>query len=472
MSNLAKTPVKIDSWVWANPLLGLLFVMIHPAGIVGWFLLNLTLLQMVFLIMIIPHELGHAVTARFMGMSVLKIILGYGRILFTFRFLGLLWEIKRLPSAGFTLFSGTSTHYYRFKLFLIILFGPFTNGLLILLALQFPQDIFLSNIPGTYLYPGIAFYMANGLMMLFNLYPSKVKTEEGYVLSDGLQLLSIPWMSKQEVDQKIALSYCLNGQDWEHRGNHEKALESFNQAIQKDPLCVAGFEGRGRVHRARKHYLEAIEDCNQVIQLAPQNALAYFFRGMTYFNWSQQELSKLQSAIQDFSQAIALDSQVEAFYYFRAASYSYLGDEINAIADFSEVIQLNPSADAYYNRGVIYYHSQNYPLALMDLDRSLVLEGNNVAAYYNRGNAKYVLEDELGACEDYKIASSLEVKGSAINAQDEHGFYARGVAHSHLKSWDQAKQAFQITESLCLEHGNRKLLQLTQDKLKKIENLS
>lgn len=470
MNNLARTPTTPDPWVWVSPLIGLLLVIINPSGFAGWLLLNLTLLQVVFLVMIIPHELGHAVTACLMGMSVLKIIIGQGRVLFTVRFLGLLWEIKRFPSIGFTLFSGTSTHYYRLKLFLIVLSGPFTNGLLILFALQFPLAISLRNIPGTYLYPGIAFYMANALMMIFNLYPAKVKTEDREVLTDGLQLLSIPWMSKQAIYQQIALAYCLNGQDWERRGNYDKALESFNQAIQKDPLCIAGFEGRGRVYRATKNYPEAIADCNAVIQRAPDNAAAYFFRGVTYFNWSQQEPSNLQNAIQDFSQAIQLDPKVEPFYYFRAASYSYLGDEINAIADFSEVIQLNPSTNAYYNRGVIYYQSQHYQWALADFDQALKLDSNNVAAYYNRGNTKYELKNELGAVEDYKIATSLESAGYVIHAQDEHGFYARGLAYIHLKSWDKARHDFQQTEALCLDHGNRQLLQHTQNQLKKVEN--
>ena len=270
MNNLSKAILQKYYWRWIYVSAGLALVFVkQPFSWIGWALLNLYLFEVIAVLMTIPHELGHAIAARLMGMKVIKIIIGSGRTLFT------LWEFKQFFTGGTTLFLGKSTHLYRLKNFLIILSGSLTNFLLILLALQFPQEVFLKNLLGVHLFPGIIFYLVNALIVLNNLFPYYIKIDGKKVSSDGLQLLTIPFLSKQEIARKVALSYVFDGENWERRGNHEQAIENFNEAIQRDSACIQAYESRGNAYQAISAYQKAVDNFNQLLEVDPHNAMSY-----------------------------------------------------------------------------------------------------------------------------------------------------------------------------------------------------
>ncbi|MEH1883875.1 tetratricopeptide repeat protein [Nostoc sp.] len=469
MSNFFGAISKFDYWLWICAIVGLVFVVVQPSYWLGWVFLNMFLYQLIAILIIIPHELGHAIATRFVGMKVIKIIIGSGRTLFTLQLLGILWEIKRFPTGGMTLISVKSTHFYRLKIFLITLCGPLSNFLLIFIALQLPQKVILNNPLGIYLYPGIIFYMVNTTMIVINLFPDYKYVDNIKIPSDGLQLLTLPFLSKEEIAQRVALSYVLDGLDWEHRGNYQQAIESFSEAILKNPTCVQAYQRLGNAYQAISDYQKAVDNFNQAIKLEPQNATSYFFRGFAYYHWQKIDSTKLQNVIEDISQAIHIEPKIEFFYYIRGASYSYIGDEVQAIEDFTKVIKLNSSTNSYYNRGVIYYQQNSYQDALEDFDRAINIDNKNISAYYGRGNVKYELQDKSGAFQDYDKAKSLS-SSETIIPKDEHGFYARGIACVRLRNKIGAMKNFQIAEALCLEHGNAKLLQQIREEVKKISD--
>jgi tetratricopeptide (TPR) repeat protein len=469
MGNFFGAISKSDYWPCICALVGLVFVVVQPSYWLGWVFLNIFLYQLISVLIIIPHELGHAIATRFVGMKVIKIIIGSGRTVFTLQLLGILWEVKRFPIGGRTLFSGESTHFYRLRLFLIILCGPLTNFFLILLALQLPQEFILKNPPGTYLFPGIIFYTVNALIVVNNLFPHYIYIDKIKIPNDGLQMLTIPFLSKQEIVQRVALSYVLDGLDWEHRGNYKQAIESFSEAIRKNPACVQAYQRRGNAYQAISDYQKAVENFNQVIKLEPQNATSYFFRGFAYYHWQRIDSTKFQNVIEDFSQAIYIEPNVEFFYNIRGASYSYFDNDMQAIEDFTKVIQLNANTISYYNRGVIYYQLKNYQAALEDFDRAINIDSKNISAYYGRGNVRYELQDKPGAFQDYDKAKSLSLSKTIIS-EDGHGFYARGIACIRLRDKVGAMKDFQIAEALCLEHGNTNLLQQIREEVKKISD--
>ena len=114
-----------------------------------------------------------------------------------------------------------------------------------------------------------------------------------------------------------------------------------------------------------------------------------------------------------------------------------------------------------------YSQSKNYRAAIEDLDLAINLDSNSISAYYNRGNAKYELQDKVGAFEDYDRAKFLSLNGDVMS-EDEHGFYARGIAHIRLKNEASAIKDFQKAETLCLEHGNTSLLKQIRSEIEKI----
>jgi len=80
---------------------------------------------------------------------------------------------------------------------------------------------------------------------------------------------------------------------------------------------------------------KAIEDLSQAIRLNPDNAVAYYNRGLTYGDSGQY-----QRAIEDYSQAIRLDPDYTAAYNNRGNAYDDLGQREKALLDWRKACDL------------------------------------------------------------------------------------------------------------------------------------
>jgi tetratricopeptide (TPR) repeat protein len=72
-------------------------------------------------------------------------------------------------------------------------------------------------------------------------------------------------------------------------------------------------------------------------------------------------------------------------------------------------------AVSYFNRGSAKYNLQDYRGAIADYNKAIQLKPDYADAYINRGVAKYSLKDKNGACLDWSKAGELGLS-SAYNA--------------------------------------------------------
>ena len=93
---------------------------------------------------------------------------------------------------------------------------------------------------------------------------------------------------------------------------------------------------------------KAIADYTEAIRLDPKDAEAYCNRGLAYGNKGDYD-----KAIADYTEAIRLNPKYAEAYYNRGMTYASKGEYDKAIADYTEAIRLDPKyAEAYYSRGV------------------------------------------------------------------------------------------------------------------------
>jgi tetratricopeptide (TPR) repeat protein len=141
------------------------------------------------------------------------------------------------------------------------------------------------------------------------------------------------------------------------------------------------------VYFALGEYDKTIADCTEAINLDPDIALAYIYRGFAYI--TKNEFDK---AIAESNEAIRLDPGIALAYLIRGTAYLGKNEFDKAIADCTETIRLAPdNAVAYLNRGLSYASKGENNKAKTDLETALRLDPDNADAKkgieYLRDNA-------------------------------------------------------------------------------------
>ncbi|HLP88269.1 MAG TPA: tetratricopeptide repeat protein, partial [Nostocaceae cyanobacterium] len=244
-------------------------------------------------------------------------------------------------------------------------------------------------------------------------------------------------------------AYYDVGWIWFRQDTYNLALNAINTAIREQPSFDSSYLLNGVIFQDLKEYETGVKALNQVILAAKEkDSSLYQVRGELF-----GELKKYQEAIADYNQAITINPQDAEAYYNRGIDKYELGDKAGAIADFTQAITINPQlAEAYYNRGVAKYQLGDKAGAIKDYNQAITINPQLAQAYSNRGLAKSELGDKAGAIQDYNQAIT-------INPQDAQAYNNRGNAKSELGDKAGAiadfTQAITINPQLAQAYSNR-----------------
>ncbi|MEW5828286.1 MAG: site-2 protease family protein [Chloroflexota bacterium] len=209
--------------------------------------------------LLVLHELAHAAAARLLGFRVFAIHLGMGGPLLATRFLGLTWVIHPAPVSAVTVIAGPELGYYRLRLFFITLAGPGLHALLAAAA-WFTYHNF--GLPGTWY---LVLFWTNVFLLAVNLFPRKALVAVGATGTDGLSLLQIPRMGRDELQKRFAGYYLLGTVAEVERGDHREAIRFAEQGAALYPgepniLNALGYARiyTGEYSRSRDYFLQAL----------------------------------------------------------------------------------------------------------------------------------------------------------------------------------------------------------------------
>jgi lipoprotein NlpI len=224
--------------------------------------------------------------------------------------------------------------------------------------------------------------------------------------------------SGQETPRKLAIAYYSRGLAYYDKGDDDRAIAEYNEAIRLDPKLAPAYSNRGLAYDHKGDLGRAEADYNEAIRLDPKYAQAYFHRGNAYYQKGDDD-----RAVADYSEAIRLDPKYAYAYNNRGTAYDRQGDHDRAIADYSEAIRLAPIfAQAYSSRGLAYYQKGDFDRAIADYGEAIRLDPKYIYAYNNRGNAYLHKHDESRAIADYSEAIRLDPKYA-------QAYFNRGVAN-------------------------------------------
>lgn len=181
----------------------------------------------------------------------------------------------------------------------------------------------------------------------------------GLVWQDSVKL----WTDVLASRPHAGVAYSNRGSEYYLRGEHDKAIADFNEALKLNPRYAEVYNNRGVLYSERGDNDKAIADFTRAITLKPSYAASYDNRGLAYLR-----KGLFEEAIRDFTKAIELEPRLASAYNHRGIVYNDQGLFDRAIEDYNTALAIQPNySDAYHNRGVAHFMKRDFDRAWRDV---------------------------------------------------------------------------------------------------------
>lgn len=202
------------------------------------------------------------------------------------------------------------------------------------------------------------------------------------------------------------------------------SIDAYTREIEQNPKDVDAYFNRGMMYNGKDND-KAIADFSMVIQLEPNKARGYLYRGIAYRNAGQYD-----NAVRDFDKAISMEPQNSLNYLNRGMAYYLAKNYDKARADCNTVIKmgsgnsgLDPKVQAtlaklginldytsqgYYFLGLIDYDQKNYNAAVENFNKAIEKTPEEPMIYKSRAKCYKMLGDNAKAQADLKKAKEFE----------------------------------------------------------------
>jgi hypothetical protein len=182
---------------------------------------------------VIVHELGHAVTAHFIGLKVGAIGIGFGRVIWKFEFRGLPIRLHIWPLAGVVYLGAASAHLLRTRLWFATLMGPMTN-----LLFACATAIWWKPLVSSLGFQSVGPWLTTNLFLAATaLYPRRVRVRgiTELVPSDGLALLQIPRATQEKLEVHLYSAPLMRAFARYEDGDFAGAVSIAAEALAQTP---------------------------------------------------------------------------------------------------------------------------------------------------------------------------------------------------------------------------------------------
>ena len=210
--------------------------------------------------------------------------------------------------------------------------------------------------------------------------------------------------------RRDAWAFDNRGMEYGDKGDLDRAIADFTEAIRLDPKLDNVYRNRGWALARQNQHERAISDQTEAIRQNPGNVDAYNERGKSY-----AATGNSARALGDYNQAIRINPGFKFAYYNRGVLYQARGDYDRAIADYSQAIRLDPEyAAAYNNRGVVYRRQRTQcDQALPDFNEAIRIDPSFTAALTNRGICYEQIHEIAKARADFSAAVAMPPKSDS-----------------------------------------------------------
>ncbi len=200
---------------------------------------------------------------------------------------------------------------------------------------------------------------------------------------EGTPKTAHPQLAKAEVYNARGIAYSENEE-------HDRAIVSFDKAIELQPDYINAHYNRGLAYMRKGEVDKALIDYSGAIQFKRSYAEAYNNRGIAYHTKGETIY-----AVQDYSTAIGLNSELAEPYANRGNLYLSRLDIHRAVYDCTKALRLNPDMGvAYGTCGVAWLHYGHWKKAKADFTVATILRVDVSALFHHFYESVKVFEQK------------------------------------------------------------------------------
>ncbi|MCX5694595.1 MAG: tetratricopeptide repeat protein [Candidatus Omnitrophica bacterium] len=190
------------------------------------------------------------------------------------------------------------------------------------------------------------------------------------------------WSDVIRKSPKKVRPYNERGLAYFDKGEYDKALIDFTQAVKLNRNYADGFYNRGKVYQKKGEYGKAVFDYTEAIKIEPGYVGAYINRGLVYYSSKEYE-----NAILNFNQAIEINPLGTEAYFNLAYLYGKLGKRMEAVVLCKKILRINSNdVRVYYRLGCLYRDIGWKNEALAMFKKAIELDEKYIQAYSDLAN--------------------------------------------------------------------------------------
>ena len=228
-------------------------------------------------------------------------------------------------------------------------------------------------------------------------------------------------------------AYFLRGNLYLERNNAEEALNAYREALALNPHHASSLFNSGHALLQLNREIEALDFYKRAYAADPanldalcnfgtlSNAIHQYENAIVAFTelleknrnyrparnnraHAYRRLKRYSEAISDYQALVATDPQDEKAYFNLALAQLDLKDFENALGTLTKSLAIKPDyLDALVAHGLTLYELDRYSEALKSFDQAIKLSPLFGDARLNRGHLRRLMNDFLGAIEDYDL---------------------------------------------------------------------
>ncbi|MGA2407132.1 MAG: tetratricopeptide repeat protein [Bacteroidales bacterium] len=288
--------------------------------------------------------------------------------------------------------------------------------------------------------------------------------------------------------------YYVRGQAYLKLSKYAEAKADFEKSLVFAPKNVEAMISLGAVCNKMGNFEESLKLLNHASALDKRNSTIYPEKVLTLIN-----LKMYDRALQASDTALII-KETPMDYYWRGIIYRRLNNDLlgerelrksiskdkklaeprielaellisknpkESMEQCNEVIKNNDrNTDAYLKRSKVYMKNLDYPNAINDISKTILIDPDNPMFYFERGKCYQEFNQHTNAINDFSKCISLEV---ALKKEDPDVYYTRAKSYEEIMDYDKARADYnRITFLSKYDAKAREMLELSQKRLYEI----